>query len=274
MKLLVKDFNLMDSITSGQFFRYEIEKDSIIIILKDRVIKVKQDNNYLFVESNNMDNLEETIISFFSLNVNYNSLNKNILKLDPSFKDIIEKSTGFRIQRMDPFETTISYIISANNSVNNIRKCVNNISKKYGTKVLFNKKEYYLFPKINQIKNVTIQDLTELKLGFRAKYVKILIDKIINKEFDLNIINDLSSNDALQYLMKEKGIGLKVASCILLFSYSRFDVFPIDVWVKKIMKDRYNIEKENDIKVYMNTKYKEYSGLVIQYLFNYKRNII
>ncbi len=273
MKLYVNNFNLKNSITSGQFFRYEIEDDSYIIILKDRVVKIKQVDDYLLIESNNMNNIEETITSFFSLNVDYNLINKDILSIDKTFKDIIDSSIGYRVQKMEVLETIISYIISANNSVSNIRNCVNRLSNKYGTKVIFNNKEYYLFPTINQLKDITINDLIDMKLGFRAKYVKEIIDKIINKEFDINIIYNLNSTDALSYLMKERGIGLKVASCILLFAYSRYDVYPIDVWVKKIMKERYNLDSVKDIKDFMNNKYNKYSGLVIQYLFNYKRNI-
>lgn len=273
MKLYVKDFDLKQSITSGQFFRYEFKNDYFYIILKDRIVKIKQIDDYIIVDSNNMRNIKETVESFFSLDIDYNKINDILINKDNSIKDIIRASIGYKIQRMDPFETVISYIISANNSVNNIRNCVNKISNKYGKKILFENNYYYLFPTKEELKNITLEELVEMKLGFRAKYVKTIIDKINCNEFDLDIINKMSSKEALSYLMKENGIGLKVASCILLFSYSRYDVYPIDIWVKKIMNERFNIEKEKDIKEYMENKYKDYSGLVIQYLFNYKRNI-
>ncbi|MDD4831952.1 MAG: DNA glycosylase [Bacilli bacterium] len=273
MKLYVKDFDLKQSITSGQFFRYEFKNDYYYIILKDRIVKIKQIDDYIIVDSNNMRNIKETVESFFSLDIDYNKINDILINKDNSIKDIIRASIGYKIQRMDPFETVISYIISANNSVNNIRNCVNKISNKYGKKILFENNYYYLFPTKEELKNITLEELVEMKLGFRAKYVKTIIDKINCNEFDLDIINKMSSKEALSYLMKENGIGLKVASCILLFSYSRYDVYPIDIWVKKIMKERFNIEKEKDIKEYMENKYKDYSGLVIQYLFNYKRNM-
>lgn len=273
MKLYVKDFDLKQSITSGQFFRYEFKNDYYYIILKDRIVKIKQIDDYIIVDSNNMRNIKETVESFFSLDIDYNKINDILINKDNSIKDIIRASIGYKIQRMDPFETVISYIISANNSVNNIRNCVNKISNKYGKKILFENNYYYLFPTKEELKNITLEELVEMKLGFRAKYVKTIIDKINSNEFDLDIINKMSSKEALSYLIKENGIGLKVASCILLFSYSRYDVYPIDIWVKKIMKERFNIEKEKDIKEYMENKYNDYSGLVIQYLFNYKRNI-
>ena len=82
----------------------------------------------------------------------------------------------------------------------------------------------------------------------------------------------MNSNEALEYLMSFKGIGTKVASCILLFAYQKFDVYPIDTWVKKYMLEDYNIVGEKNIKEFTSNKYKEYSGLAIQYMFNYKRN--
>ena len=273
MKIDVLDFDLNSSITSGEFFRYEIFDDSYIIILSDRVIKVKQEGSYLYVESNNEVNLKEIVVDFFSLNIDYNKINKEILNMDNSIKDIIDKSHGFRMQKMPKFETLISYMISINNSVPNIKKCVDNISNKYGKKVIFNKKEYSLFPSVIELKDITEEELREMKLGFRAKYVKEIIDKINNNEFDLNKIDSMSTTDAFEYLMNEKGIGLKVASCILLFAYQRYDSYPIDVWVKKIIKERYNIEDIIEIKKYMDIKFGKYSGIVIQYMFNYKRNL-
>ena len=82
----------------------------------------------------------------------------------------------------------------------------------------------------------------------------------------------MNSKEALEYLISFKGIGNKVASCILLFAYQKFDVYPVDTWVKKYMKDEYNIEGEANIREYTKKTYKEYSGLAIQYMFNYKRN--
>ena len=167
-----------------------------------------------------------------------------------------------------PLETIISYVISQNNRVPSITKSLNLISN-YGEKVIFNNKEYHLFPSLEQLKKLSIEDFRNCKVGFRDKYLY----GIVNSDLDINKIYKMNSNDALDYLMKYKGIGLKVASCILLFAYKKYDVFPIDTWVKKYMKDEYNIEGEKNIKKFASEKYGKYSALAIQYMFNSKRNM-
>jgi N-glycosylase/DNA lyase len=122
------------------------------------------------------------------------------------------------------------------------------------------------------LKDVSIDDYRNCKAGFRDKYIYEFVQKINNKEFDLDKIDNMDSNEALDYLMTNKGIGEKVASCILLFGYHRFDVFPIDTWVKKFMKEKYNLTTVPSIREYMYNKYNKYSGLIIQYVFDYSRN--
>ncbi len=267
------DINLKDTITCGQIFRFTIEDDnSYTVIMEDRVVNLKQDNNKLVVKSNNEENLEKIVRQYLDLDRDYDKLNKEIIKLDSNMESIIKACSGFKIINQPKFETIISYILSQNNRVPQISKALDNISQKYGKKVIYEDKEYYLFPNLDEIKNCTIEELRSLKTGFRDKYIYEFINKLINKEFIIDDIDFMNSIDAMNYLLQNKGIGEKVASCILLFGYSRLDVFPIDTWVKKYMKETYNITNIKDIKDFTYNKYKEYSGLVIQYMFHYKRN--
>lgn len=269
-KIFKNDINLYDTITCGQIFRYTINNDIYTIILEDRVVELYCDNEYIYIESSNEENIEEIITNYLDLNRDYNKINIELINNDKSLKSIIDKCSGFKIINQNPFETMISYIISANNNVKNIQRSVNLLSEKYGEKVIFKGNDYYLFPKLNMISNITIDELNKLKLGFRSKYIYDFINTI--KLDDIKRINNMTSDEALNYLMSFKGIGLKIASCILLFGYSRLDVFPIDTWVKKYMSDTYNIKDINKIEESAKSKYKEYSGLVIQYMFHSKRN--
>ena len=267
------DIDLPSTIECGQIFRYiKEENNSYTIILKDRVVNIKNEGNSLIIKSNNENDIEKVIRNYLDLDKNYDELNKELLKKDESLKDIIDSCKGFKIINQDKFECTISYILSANNGVPQIRNSLNLISEKYGKKVNFEGKDYYLFPSPSNLEKVQIEDYRNLKTGFRDKYLYEFVKKVNNKEFDLEKINNMISQDAMDYLMTNKGIGEKVSSCILLFSYSRLDVFPIDTWVKKFMKEKYNIEGVNNIRKFTEEKFGKYSGLVIQYMFHYKRN--
>lgn len=273
IKIKNVDLNLKDTITCGQIFRFIKEDDnSYTVILSDRVVNLYQDKNDLIVKSNNEDDLEKVIRNYLDLDRDYDKLNKEIINTDSSLEEIINACRGFKIINSPKFETIISYIISANNRVPQIQKALNNIAERYGNKVMFEEKVYYLFPSSYDMKDCTIEELRDLKVGFRDQYIYEFVNKVNNKEINIDIVNSMSSDDAMNYLMENKGIGEKVASCILLFGYSRFDVFPIDTWVKKYMLDTYNIEGIKNIRNFTKDKYQDYSGLAIQYMFHYKRN--
>lgn len=269
MKILVNNFNLKDTILSGSCFRVKQTKDgSFINILKDRVIKVKQEVNYLIVTSSNYDNLEEVVKEYFDLNRDYNSINDYLIKKDKKMIDIINKCNGYKILNQDPFEMGISYIISQSNNVKRISKIVEDIAFNYGSPINFEGETYYLFPTYEQLKDLSINDFTALKVGFRDKYLYDYISKYPNLKID-----SLNTEEALKKLMSVNGIGLKVASCILLFGYKRLDTFPIDTWVRKSIAEHYNIKNDpKTIEKFAKKNYGNYSGLAIQYLFHSQRN--
>ena len=267
------NFDLKSTITCGQIFRFIVEDDgSYTIIIKDRVINLREDNDCIIIESSKEEDLKEIIYDYFDLNRDYDVIEKNILKCDKKLEDALVFSRGLKMIHQDPFETLIAYIISQNNRVPSIANSLNLISHNYGEKVTFKDKEYYLFPSITKLMELSITDFRNCKVGFRDKYLYEVMRNIENQALNLELIYNMNSEDSLKYLINFKGIGNKVASCILLFAYQKFDVYPIDTWVKKFMKEDYNIEGEVNIRKFTYETYKEYSGLAIQYMFNYKRN--
>lgn len=268
-----KPFKLDDTVTCGQIFRFFPQDDgSYDIIIKDRVINVYMDEKDLCVSSNKEEDLKEVVMDYFDLNNDYETMNMFLINSDKKLADAVEFSSGLMMIKQDPFETIMSYIISANNGVPQIASALNNIAKNYGEKVTFNEKEYYLFPQYKNLKYVSAQDYRNCKVGFRDKYLKAMVDKLNNNEIDLDEFYELDTKEALAKFMENVGIGPKVASCILLFAYQKYDVFPIDTWVKKVMKNDYGIEGEKNIREFAIKTYGKYSGIAIQYLFNYGRN--
>ena len=229
MKIKKGDINLKDTITSGQIFRYTLEEDgSFTVILKDRVVNLLEDKDYIIVTSNKEKNLRQVVVKFLDLKRDYKLINRYLSKNDTYMKEIIRKNKGYHILRMDPEEMLVSYIISQNNQVKRITESVNLLSKKYGKKVKFNGEKYYLFPSLKKLKRLTYKQYRECGVGFRDKYIKdAVIYAYKNKDY-LERIKRLKTPKAMEELLKLTGVGTKVASCILLFGYGRLDVFPID----------------------------------------------
>lgn len=269
MKIEVEDINIKEVLLSGACFRVIEESDgSFTNIIKDRIVNIKQEGNNLIIKANNYDNLKEIILEYFDLNRDYKKINLELSK-DEIMKEIVKTCNNYRILNQDSFEMCISYIISQNNNVKRISKSIEKLCLKYGKKVLFENKKYYLFPSYDELKNVSTLEFKELGVGFRDKYIRDFLDKYES----LRDINTLDTNNALKELMTVKGIGMKVASCILLFGYKRLDVFPIDTWVKQFISEHYGIKNDQKtIEKFTKEKFKEYSGLAIQYMYHYERN--
>ena len=272
MKFKINDIDIASILLSGACFRVIKEDDgSFTNILKDRVINIKQDGCYVYVKSNNYDNLEKVIRDYFDLDRNYEKINMELIKSDDSIRTMINKCRTYRILNQDSFEMCISYIISQNNNVKRISKSVEELCKKYGEKIVFEDKEYYLFPTYDKLKNLGVEDFRVLGVGFRDKY---LVD-FLNKYETLLDIDNLSTKDALEKLMSVKGIGLKVASCILLFGYKRLDVYPIDTWVKHYMTENYNIKDDmKTIEQFINNKYGKFGTSYSVYVSFTKKYLI
>lgn len=267
------DINLYDTLMSGQAFRINIEDDeSFTIIISDRILNIKQEKDYLIVNSNNEEDLELVTRYYLDLDRDYEVLNKELSKNEILKRDI-NLCKGYKVLKQDKFEMYISYIISQNNNVKRISGSINKISERYGKKVKYNNKEYYLFPTFEELKNITIEELRECGVGFRDSYIINALNKLKENPFLLEELDMLPTDEAIKELMKIKGIGLKVASCILMFGYSRFDTFPVDTWVKKYVSE--NFEIKDDIKIiskFMKDNFKENSGLAVQYFYHINRN--
>lgn len=270
IQLKVDCFNLKYTLECGQCFRWKKEEQYYVGVIKDRVIKIRQDKDMLYIIGSNMENIEKVITEYFNLDTDYNEIEKRIILVDENVKRAVSNTTGLRFLKQDFFETIISYIISANNNIPRISKSVNEISKRYGTKVELDGEEYYLFPTPEQLKNVRVEDYRQCGVGFRDKYIYDTVQKIVNKEIDLDKMFEEDTQTLKKELLALMGVGPKVADCILLFSCSRFEVFPIDTWVEKIMRKLYFDNKEatkKQIQHYADENFKSDAGIIQQHLF-------
>ena len=268
-------FNLKYTLECGQCFRWDVkskENDEYIGVIYDRVMKIRQNGNKLYIKSDKRENLKEVVYRYFDLYKDYNEIEKKISSIDDNVKNAVNNTSGIRILNQDFFETLMSYIISANNNIPRISRSINDISRRYGKKVVFENEEYYLFPTPLQLEKVTEEDFKKCGVGFRARYLKHTVEDILSNKINIQEINKKSTEELRNILLKLQGVGPKVADCILLFSCKRSEVFPIDVWVERVMTNLYFKEygramKKKEILEYANVNFKEYSGIVQQHLF-------
>lgn len=270
LKLQTKCFNLKYTLECGQCFRWEkVNENEYVGVIKDRVVRLRQVEDILYVWSSKKENLEEVIKEYLDLDKDYEKLEETISKIDKNIQCALEYSSGIHILNQNPFETIISYIISANNNIKRISKSVKDISKMYGKKVEFECNTYYLFPTLDEIKNITIDDLLKAGTGFRARYILKDIEYFVNNLGYIESLNNMDTLTARKSLMSLMGVGPKVADCILLFAYKRSEVFPVDVWIKRIMEKLYFNRNVNvkEITEFASDKFGGYSGIIQQHLF-------
>lgn len=274
-----KDFEPRHIFDCGQCFRWNIQTDgSYTGVFKNNVLNVKKENNKIIFKGICNDNIIKVINDYFDFDTDYNKIKKELSKVDEYLKESIEFGSGIRILNQDLWETIISFIISANNNIPRIKGIIERISKKYGNKIEWNNEEYYTFPTPKELSEASIEDLRALGLGFRDKRVYDTTRIILNNEITLKeLIEEKDVNILREKLLTLPGVGPKVADCIMLFGLKRFEVFPIDVWVRRVMNDLY-IKNEDETKVNKREieklameKYKNLAGLAQQYLFYWKR---
>lgn len=274
-------FELKDIFDCGQCFRWNKENDdSYTGIWKNNVVNVKKENdNIIFTGVSDAENFEEEINKYFDMDRDYEEIKEKLSKIDENMKTSIEYGKGIRILNQELWETIISFIISANNNIPRIKGIIERLSKNYGKKIEWNEKEYYTFPTPEELKNVTVEEYRSLGLGFRDIRLYETTKMILDKEIDLEKLqNNPNTIEVREKLLSLSGVGPKVADCILLFStLKRFEVFPIDVWVRRVMNDLY-IKNEDENKVskkqienLAKEKFGDLAGLAQQYLFYWRR---
>lgn len=268
MKLYnIDHFSLEETFLCGQCFRWEKDENGVYFgtVKNDAVKMYYVDEKTIYIESTNPDLVYWS--KYLNFSCDYNEA-EEFLKKDEKLLLPIEKGKGIRILRQDLWETLISFIISANNNIPRIKKIIESLCRLYGDKIEFDNKIFYGFPTPEKLATLELSDLAEIKAGFRDKYILDAAKKVASGEINLSEIEKMGTPDAKKELMKIKGVGTKVADCILLFSLGRHNIFPLDVWTKRIISDLYNVEEKN-IPAFVEEKFGIYSGIAQQYLYYY-----
>ncbi len=274
MKKLVYDgefFNVADTLKSGQIFRYENYLDGYRVFSKNKECFLKNQDNKVVIFSDDI----EYFYQFFNLDYDYKKVYDFALNYDNEIiKLSAQKCKGVRILKQDVLETVFSFIISQNNNIPKITKSLNYLCRNYGQKMNSQRGEYYAFLEKDILLSLSEEDFKKAGVGYRATYLYNLINQI-NKGLNFNDFNNLSTKEIYEKLIKIKGVGDKVANCILLFGYNKYDSFPVDVWIEKwYVKDfKGSLKDRAKISEFFINEFNDYSGIIQQYLFYYKRSL-
>ena len=262
-----------NSINSGQVFLWEkdgtdwygINGQDILKINKNGVIKSIRNSKTDFFRNN--DNIQEII--------------KSISK-DKTVKKAVKEYEGLRIFKQDPFQCMISFIISSNSNIQKIKSSLEKITRKFGTKVKIEGKEFFVFPKPEKIGNASINEIKACGVGYRASFVKEAAKMVTLKKINFEYLEKCDYNEAKKNICSVPGIGNKVADCIMLFSLNKLESFPLDTWMIKILEKYYSKEFKIETKTITQKQYEllhekivnyfgPYCGYAQQYLFKMER---
>lgn len=271
----IENFDAKAIFTCGQAFRWYEESDgSFTTVHLGRVLNVLNEKDRVIFKGTNLKEFDEIWMDYFDLNTDYKEIRK-VLSNNEILPKAMEYGEGIRILNQNHFEMLISFIISANNMIPRIKKSIEIISMRYGKFICEDEnRKYYSFPTVEELSRATVEDLREFaKVGFRDKRIFDTVNMILNEKIDLDNFENLETDILREELLKFSGVGNKVADCIMLFSYKRGEVFPVDVWIKRVMEELF-IKKETPVKKISKEAdriFGKYAGYAQQYLFYYGR---
>lgn len=258
-----KDFNIRQTLDCGQIFRYKIEDDLAVVFSQDKCAKIITEKDKIIILTDDVDFFEH----FFDLKTDYSKI-KTELKKDAFLVDVVDYGYGIRILNNNVYEMIISFIISANNNISRIKKSIEYLCEHFGK----NKGDYFAFPTLQELKSVTVEDYVKAGLGYRAPQMFETVQSL--KIQDIENLKSKPPKEQFDFLVSLKGVGEKVANCVMLFGLGVKNAFPVDTWINKVYNkltnrtetDRKKITKE------LTQRYGNLSGYAQQYFFYYFRD--
>lgn len=255
-----KDFDAESILTCGQMFRFFKTENGYDVITGKNLAEIYEEGDNVIIKTTAPKRFAE----FFDLDRDYSKIKQKLSK-EPFMKDAISFGEGIRIAKGEPEEIIFQFIISQNNNIKRIQKIVEKMSE-IGEKI---NDKYNAFPTAKVLSKMPKEYFENLGAGYRAEYL-YNASQILART-DLSEIAKLSTEELNTWLLKIKGVGPKVASCILLFGFNRTECFPVDTWMEKVYRKCFYAGEMSrpQISAFMQDKFETMSGIAQQYLFNY-----
>lgn len=266
-------FNVGDSLSCGQTFRFYPYKKGYIALAEDKCCYAYDENGRAVIETEKKN--EEFFRNYFDLSRDYSQI---VSRAIASRFEIIRRSAtlgkGIRIFRQNATETLFSFMISQNNNIPRIKKSIEAICLALGDKRSFNGETFYSFPSPERLAEQDAEFYKKAGLGYRAEYVRRLATEIA-EGFNPDDLQSLDTPSLRKKLCGIYGVGEKVSDCVSLFGYGRTDSFPVDTWIEKAYKEDFNgtLADRKKISAFFCDEFGNDGGFFQQYLFYYKRSL-
>ena len=265
-----KDFNLYDTFECGQCFRWEKDENGFIGVAGGRCARLEETEDGIAIETTRED-YDRFWVKYFDLERDYGEIKKKVA-INEVMKEAVEYGGGIRILRQEFFETLISFIISQRSSIPKIKSTVRKMCEKYGKKIEFDGKEYYAFPESSRLAALSEDEVRLLGVGYRAPYILRAARDVEDGKINEDELLSLPTGEARKRLLQMYGVGDKVCDCVMLFSLAKYDLFPSDVWIKRVMAESFGADEKN-AKSEGESIFGDLSGFAQQYLFFYRRSL-
>ena len=261
VKRTIENFSMAQICDSGECFRMTpIDESTYSVIASGRYLEVEQHGTECIFSCDEAE-FEEFWKIYFDLDVDYISYIETIDPNDIYLANAAAFGSGIRILRQNLWEMIVSFLISQQNNIVRIRRCIQNICEKYGEqKTNYRGEIYYTFPTPEALAVLPDDELKECNLGYRSKYVVRTARSIVSGEVDLAAIEKMPYKKAKEALLQLFGVGVKVADCICLFGLHHLQAFPIDTHIRRALDEHYK-------RGFPKRRYKGYEGVLQQYIF-------
>ena len=268
-EIAAPDFDLEKTLNSGQVFHWEKIGAGFVGTIGDVPVQLEQRGDRLITNGR------------ASLIRNYFSLDHSLAEICRSFpSDEVMKTArsfcrGLRIIRQPKWECLATFICSSMKQVAHIRQISRALRVRFGELRKIGNHDLHSFPSARRLTESSEKKLRECALGYRAKNLLATARLVSANEADLEAWSALSDVDLRAKLCALPGVGAKVANCVMLFAYERLRAFPIDVWIERVLKERYfpRARKLNASRLQRFTQeyFGEHGGYAQQYLFHHAR---
>ena len=258
------ELDIIKTFECGQCFRWNEQEDgSYIGIAKGEAARLYYEDDYTYLECSE-NGYDKVWHDYFDMDTDYESIRKEF-NGGEYLDRCAEFGSGIRILRQDRWEALCSFIISQCNNIPRIKKIVETLCSLYGEEIEFCGRKLYSFPSADKIAALSVEDLAPLRCGYRAPYIINAARCVASGEIDLDALAAADCDTAMRGLLSLNGVGTKVANCALLFGLGHMEAFPIDIWMKRALKDHF--APDFDPKTLG-----DYAGLAQQYIFYYARS--